>query len=311
MGTCEAIEQQAKEDYGDDYLQQLKSNPEYMSAALGQIVSNNCKNHFNYDKIVRDFCSEVDNLLVGIGEGTNTCQSLDTSGVKTAEWCMLKEDSSDPTVRMGTQKGICNKAGLKDKYDDTATEYCKAYPQDSWCSCYNVLNNAQVCPSDSKAAGCNVVKNIEDNKEFFKDGYEILKNNLHCRPRVCNRPNLAYVPEGTMNNCQPSYNFCGKDIDIKTQSNSQIVLECNAGMTERELPDWWDEVDDDDWWLDDGREPPFDTYPLNKLPIKRFPKEFDWEDDDVKYLTYGGVGSIVLCCCCLIMMLAMSRMRRR
>ena len=312
MGSCATIEQQAIDDYGKDYLQQLKSSPENMSAALSQIVSNNCKDHFDYDRIVRDFCGDVDNLLVGIGDGTKTCQSIDTSGVKTAEWCMLKENSSDKTVRMGTQKSVCNKAGLKGKYDDTAVEYCKAYPEDSWCMCYNVLDKTKVCSANSEAAGCNVLKNVEDNKEFFKDGYEILKDNLHCRPRVCNRPNLAYVPEGTMNSCQSSYNFCGKDIDIKNQSNSSIVLDCNMGMTETQLPEWWDEGGDDSWLtMKKRRKPPFNVWPLTLTPITEFPEEFDWEEDNVRYLTYGSFGSVVMCSCCMFALTMVMRMSKK
>jgi hypothetical protein len=59
-----------------------------------------------------------------------------------------------------------------------------------------------------------------------------------------------------------------------------------------------------------ARQPPFDKFPLNKLPITRFPEEFDWEDNNVQYLTYGGVGSISLCCC-LIMMFAMKGLKKR
>lgn len=305
MGTCEGIEQQAISDYGNDYLTQLKSNPEYMTAALTQIVSNNCKNHFNYDKIVKDFCSDEANLTVGIGEGTRTCQSLDTSGALSASWCMKKEEQSDRTVRMSTRKDVCNKAGLKNKYDETVGRYCQKFPKDDWCKCYNITTNA--CRRNMDAAGCNVMKNVEDNKAFFKDGYEILRNNLHCRPRVCNRPDHTYVPPGAMDNCKQSYNFCGKDIDIQTSSNSEIVLDCNAGMEETELPDWWDEEGDDDWWLDEGRQPPFDKFPLNKLPITEFPEEFDWEDDNVRYLTYGTVGSVCLSSCCMVLLMMMSR----
>jgi len=309
MGTCETIEQQAKDDYGDDYMEQLKSNPKYMSAALGQIVSNNCEDYFDYSGIIQEFCSDHNNILAGIGPG-ETCQILDGNGSKLATWCGSKENSSDTKTRMGTQKNVCNKAGLKNNYESSAVEYCKAHPKDNWCMCYNVLNHTKVCSNNSESAGCTVVKNIEDNKEFFKDGYDILKNNMHCRPRVCNRPNLAYVPEGTMNSCQSSYNFCGKDIDIKNQSNGAIVLDCNMGMTETELPDWWDEDDGDDSWLTMGkrRKPPFNQWPLKLTPISEFPEEFVWEDDNVRYLTYGSVGSSLSCCCCMIaIMMLMNR----
>lgn len=312
MGTCETIEQQAKDDYGDDYMEQLKSNPEYMSAALGQIVSNNCEDYFDYSGIIQDFCSDHNNILAGIGPG-ETCQILDGNGSKLARWCMEKETPSDAATRMKTRKETCNREGLKSKYDETATAYCKAHPDDNWCSCYNVLNHTKVCAANAKAPGCTVVKNIEDNKDFFKDGYDILKNNMHCRPRVCNRPNLVYVPAGTMDSCESSYKFCGKDIDIKNESNSSIVLGCNMGMSETELPEWWDEDGGDDSWLTmkKRRKPPFNKWPLTLTPITEFPEEFDWEEDNVRYLTYGSFGSIVMCSCCMVLMVMMMKMGKK
>ena len=307
MGTCENIEQQAKDDYGEDYLEHLKSNPEYMSAALSMIVSNNCEDHFDYDSIIQDFCSDHNNILAGIGPG-KTCQILDSDGSKLATWCGSKENSSDTKTRMGTQKGICNRAGLKNNYDSSAADYCQAYPSDTWCSCYNVLNHTNVCSDNQDSAGCNIVRNIEDNAEFFKDGYEVLKNNMHCRPRVCNRPNINYVPSGTMDNCASSYNFCGKDIDIQNQSNGEIVLACNAGMSESQLPRWRDEVGDDSWLtMKKRRKPPFNVWPLTLTPITEFPEKFDWEDDNVRYVTYGSTGSSIMCCCCLMVIMMLMR----
>jgi hypothetical protein len=308
MGSCEAIEQQAKNDHGEDYMETLRSNPEYMSAALSMIVSNDCEDYFDYSSIIQDFCSDHNNILAGIGPG-ETCKILDDNGSKMAQWCGEKEKSSDTKTRMGTQKSDCNKAGLKQSYDSAAAEYCKAHPTDFWCSCYNVLNHTTTCSNNSSAAGCTVVKNIEDNKEFFKDGYEILKNNMHCRPRVCNRPNLNYVPEGTMNTCASSYNFCGKDIDIVNESNGQIVMACNMGMSDIDEQDWWDDGGGNDSWLTTKkrRKFPFNKFPLTKLPITEFPEEFDWEEDNVRYLTYGSVGSVVSCCCCMIVIMMLMR----
>jgi hypothetical protein len=159
------------------------------------------------------------------------------------------------------------------------------------------------------AAGCkDAVGNIENSKVFFKDGYQILKDNAHCRPRVCNRPAMTYVPDGAMSDCKSSYFFCGKEIDIRTSSNSDIVTACNTGMSPSELPSWWGKEDDDDqWWLDDGRRFPFTVFPFNQLPIKAFPKKFDWEDDDVQYLTYASVATCSICCCCILMLIMVMR----
>ena len=95
------------------------------------------------------------------------------------------------------------------------------------------------------AAGCKeVIENLDTNKLFFKDGYDILRENAKCRPRVCDDSSRVYIPEGTLNSCESSYNMCGKDLNIRSMSNSEIVLACNRGMTPSELPKWWDKIDE-------------------------------------------------------------------
>jgi hypothetical protein len=86
-------------------------------------------------------------------------------------------------------------------------------------------------------------------------------------------------------------------------------------MTETDEQDWWDEGGGDtDSWLTMGkrRKFPFDKFPLTKLPITEFPEEFDWEDKNVQYLTYGGVGSVSLCSMCMVViMIVLGGSKRR
>ena len=308
MGQCEELENKIKTDYGDDYLKKLKAAPELMPTALKVIVSYGCEDYFKYDDIISEFCAKPENVFSSIG-GTRSCKEFDTDGSKVSTWCLGKDDGK---VRMRTRTDACNKTNLMGNYESTAIKYCNENPKDPWCSCYNVSKG--ICASNMDASGCkNSIGNLDANKKYFKDGYDILKANAHCRPGVCNRPERAFVPSGTLNDCKDSYRFCDKDIDIRSMSNSDIVLKCNLGMKASELPEWWDDEDEDsDWWLGGDRKPPFDKYPLNQLPITEIPEEFDWEDDNVKYLTYGGVGFCVICCCCLlIMLMIMSNLKKK
>lgn len=285
-----------------------------MSQGLQMIVQQDCMDELGYSKLVEDFCKVDRNFtyVTGVGrpgEPNPTCQTIDFNGAQAAVWCMKKDKSGDYYPRMKTRKDVCNEKGLKSKWHETAAKYCKTYPEDDWCRCYNVKENKKICdgkgtkygPDAKPAAGCNLYDTLERNKPFLKDGYNILKDNMFCTQKTCSRPKFQYIPKGGMGNCKTSYNFCGKDIDIVNTSNAKIALACNAGMSDSEKPEWWDEESDDDSWLNEVRQPPFDKFPLNKLPITEFPEEFDWEDDNVKNLTYFSVGSISLCCICMIM----------
>ena len=285
-----------------------------MSQGLQMIVQQDCMDELGYWKLVEDFCKVDRNFtyVTGVGrpgEPNPTCQTIDFDGVQAAVWCMKKDKSGDYYPRMKTRKDVCNEKGLKSKWHETAAKYCRTYPEDDWCRCYNVKENKKICdgkgtkygPDAKPAAGCDLYDRLEESKVFYKDGYNILKDNMYCTRKTCSRPKFQYIPKGGMDNCKTSYKFCGKDINIVNTSSSDMVLACNEGMSDSEKPEWWDEESDDDSWLNEVRQPPFDKFPLNKLPITEFPEEFDWEDDNVKNLTYFSVGSISLCCICMIM----------
>lgn len=247
-----------------------------------------------------------------------------TTNEHTSIWNRLIKEFCSKDARI-VNESACSKSEIGDAmYTELAEAYCKTSEgqKNKWCTCSNLKN--KVCLTNNTAAGCDYYKVLEDNRGAFgpepdipdpndstkeikgySDGYKALKENAHCRPRACN-PDMGYVPANVKSDCQPSYKICDKDLNIQSMSNNDIVIECN-GPNFGTLPDWWDEPSDPDFWKDD-REPPFDKFPLNKLPITRFPKRFRWKDKNVRFLTYGGVGSVSSCCLCmLVIMLSLKR----
>ena len=244
---------------------------------------------------------------------------------QSSAWTKLIKQFCGKNDRIITESA-CGKGEIADDmYIELAEAFCKsaAGQSNKWCACYNLKNKA--CDTNSNAAGCEYHKVLEENRGAFgpepdipdpndstkkikgySDGYKILKDNAHCRARACN-PEFHYVPANVKSDCQPSYNFCEKDINIQSMSNNDIVIECN-GPNFGTLPDWWDEGGDPDFWKE-KRCPPFDKSPLNKLPITCFPKKFKWKNKNVRYLTYSGLSSISSCCLC--MLIIMSSLKRR
>jgi len=309
---CRDLDDSMKEEHGDDYRTNREKFPitsEVLSILVG-VENGNCKSYFGYNDLISEFCGDISNFENPVGGG-KTCKDFDTDGSKSKQFCLSKENTTDDEPRMRERRDICNKTYLKGKYAETAEEFCRDYPKNGWCKCYNITN--KVCDVSSwnmqNAAGCKeVIENLDANKRFFKDGYDILRENARCRPRVCDDSNRAYVPQGALDSCQPRYRMCEKDLNIRALSNSDIVLKCNRGMTPSELPSWWSQVDE--WAEQDDREPPFDTFPLNKLPITRFPKRFRWKDKNVRYLTYGSTASVSMCCLCMVLIFSALTRRR-
>jgi len=309
MGQCEDLDNKMKQEYGNDYHTNREKFPLTSESIIAISANSDCKGYFGYADLVSEFCGDIANFESSVGEG-KTCKNFDTDGSKASQYCLAKEKDTDKEPRMRNRQDLCNNTNLKGKYIETAEKFCQDYPKNGWCKCYNITNKVCDVSSDNmeNAAGCkNFIENLDNNKDFFKDGYDILRENVRCRPRVCDNSDRVYIPEGALNTCKPTYNMCGKDLNIRSMSNSDIVLACNTGMSPSELPDWWEDEILDEY---DEREPPFDKYPLNKLPITRFPKRFRWRDKNVRYLTYTGSISSVSCCICLMLIFSVLTRRR-
>lgn len=280
---CELMDDELKKQYGDDYLTNRSKFP-ITSEGLSTIRSVRCENYFKWSDLVDEFCADTENFTKNIGGGL-TCKSKDEGNEARAAWC------GKDGVRLKTN-GDCSKPFLGDKYDSTATKFCKENPGDKWCSCYNLANN--VCADNANAAGCKKAHDVlDDNKEAFKDGYDILKEKTYCRPRVCDYRG-GYVPTNVMSTCASSYKMCNKKLDIRNLSNNDIVVECNGELGDLELPEWWDDEDDGSFWDEDPREPPFDSFPLNLTPIRRLPYKYSWKDPNFRYIVYGVIIIVVV-----------------
>lgn len=293
INQCDVMENQLKSEYGNDFRTNREQFP-LTSQTLTYLASTPCEAHFDYSSLVSEYCGDVNHFPDPIGNGQTCADRVDRS--VRSQWCLQEADRLKNDAK-------CSSSQLDNLYHSTAASYCQtsAGQKDKWCACYNLKN--KVCTTNAQAAGCEYHKQLDDNKTYFKDGYDILKDKAHCRPRSCDS---GYIPENVKSDCEPSYRMCEKDINIQSSTNNNIIVECN-GPGQLVLPDWWDEEFDESFF-DDDREPPFDTFPLNKLPITRFPKKFDWKNKNVRYLTYTGVSSVSSCCLCLLLiMLSLKR----
>jgi len=269
----------------------------------------------------------------------------------------MDDEGQEAGTRLKTN-GKCSKEKLGNMYHSTATSHCQTNPDDDWCICYNIKN--KVCDTNSSAAGCKYYENLEGNRKYFgeepeiedpdnpgemiacdpkkhgpcpySDGYKILKQYAHCRPRVCDR---GYIPESAISDCAPSYKICEKDVNIRSMSDSDIIVECNGELPPSALPDWWGDesttihdrcqVDLEEWFSkitgsklkqpEFGTRKPgfiidFNKAPLNKTPMTCLPTRFRWRDRNVRYLTYTGTTSSSLCCCCCLLLIMLSLKRR-
>lgn len=278
-----------------------------------------------YGEVVGEFCQDTNQINTNVGGG-KTCEDY---GANRVDFCSQgNKIKTDP----GCTKGIMGAAD----YNTVASSYCASNSSDTWCSCYNLVND--VCSSNMSAAGCqDAHKFLDENKDAFgivkevedaeravergepgaqqkldeakaKNGYSILKSKTHCRPYACKD---GFIPTNNMQGCASSYKICDKDIDIRNSTNTDIVIACNADFRPSALPDWWNDPFDDSFF-DKDRVFPYTKFPLNRTPMYKFPKRFNWKSKNVRYHVYtGGGATVFMCCLCIVLIILMRGMGRR
>lgn len=275
-----------------------------------------------YGEVVGEFCKDVNNIDKIVGGG-NTCEDY---GANRTSFCSQDDKiKKDPTCTRGIMGDV--------DYDSIASSYCKSNPNDTWCSCYNLVN--KICDSNMNAAGCKDANRfLDENKDAFgivsevsaaeyavaneepgaeqklkeaqaKNGYNILKSKTHCRPYACKD---GFLPSNHTQGCASSYRICDKDIDIRNSTNTDIVIACNADFRPSALPDWWDDPFDESFF-DKDRVYPYTIFPLNRTPMHTFPKKFTWKSKNVRYHVYTGSGITAFISCLCILMIVMIRRR--
>ena len=286
-----------------------------------------------WGRVVSKYCEDNENISKQIGGGL-TCEDM---GANRETWCSVDE-------RIKTEPS-CTKALIGNEiYHRIAEAYCIANPGDEWCTCYNLKNNVcerTAIPMNSTAAGCKHAHGIIDgNKKAFgpavamqaaevkvaeaeegtpkhteavanlaelkkKDGYPILRDNVHCRPDACESVlGGGYIPENPKGSCAASYNFCDQEFDIKNTSNMDIIVACNTGLPYVK-PSWWD---DPIVPYERKRKFPYNKFPLNRTPMFKRPnlKKIRWRSKNDRYHVYSAGGfSCVSCLCCILLLLIM------
>lgn len=163
--------------------------------------------------------------------------------------------------------------------------YCEGENyNESWCNCYNIINDRCGELPDSTVCKNSVIpQELESEDAIGPDGYKLLQQYKHCRRNVC--PATNWRPENTPE-CPTKVNICGKDWNLGTTTNSDIVRHCvmNSGRSREDIQKLLDsfgqpeELGDDVW----------------KVPEKK-PTKMEEE-------AFAFTQIVVCCCLCILCM---------
>ena len=262
----------------------------------GLYAATNCSNGFKWGELADNFCAKPENFKASIGNGMCKDRNPDTR----KEYCKLEDN-------IVTDTDNCSKDNLgEDDYNDVGISYCKRDGEDAkqggmrqdWCKCYNL--DTGVCETNLDAAGCRTARNnVESQKKFFSaEEYDILRQNMVCRPGTCS---TGFLPKNYQDQCKPTYRICGADVDIGLLSNAQLLVKCHSG--DDDLPDFMrtgESLGRSRYERNKNRrrDPPFDQGLLSKTPIKSWPRRWSTDDEDAKYIVGYTITSIASCLLC-------------
>ena len=239
-----------------------------------------CAEQASGRRLAKTFCLRDENMV----EKTTVCNEGVLGG--TATHGVYGEALLEYCSRDG--KIISHQAckNLNDgDYQRLAAAHCVAKPTDSFCSCYNIMND--VCKSNSSAAGC-----AEKRNKFDKlvagtpDGQKQLWSGLEkCFGGVCSGAG-KYLPPGNDLRCNSSVNVCVQNIEVGSLNDSGMNIVCDidsstgSGVSEG--------------GGGGGDAPTVSVSDFKTNPGSYIPKSLDGLMNDTRQKTGGAIGGTVL-----------------
>ena len=251
-----------------------------------------------YEDMVTRYCADSNNIFER--PGAQTCLER-TAGLAIAkQYCGVSN-------RIHTDSN-CNKTNLTDAgYNSVAAAYCEANPNDSFCSCYNVLNDKCDPTSKTGPAGCSDTASYVDLRNATPDDFKHVWDGQRKCGSVCAGAN-KYIPANNQAGCKTTIQICKQDINVGSASGSDIKASCelnaNQGSSAGDGGGGGGGGGDGDSEEEVVSLTDFRTNPKSYIPnsiegLKTSRKQ---------QLGVGGIGGVVMMmmCCCMLMLLLLS-----
>ena len=166
-----------------------------------------------YNNVVGKFCSDKNNVFKS--PGGESCLALSTGKALAVKYCEVGKRIKGAAGKADGGDANCSAdlTSLGDSYGTVAKAFCEDNPDDSFCSCYNVVNDK--CADDKKTgvAGCNhstgkaYVKLREATPVDFRPQWD---GQRKCGS-VCTGDNI-YLPKNNQAGCKTTIQIVNKTL---------------------------------------------------------------------------------------------------
>ena len=233
--------------YNYDYntLQGLKTNSGVDGAEYEAMISRFCGNEVNLAKsippvgticaeqaagiqIATQYCGKGENIITQT-DVCNTDEPLGATGYQQ----LLNTFCTANNIHIKDSNHPC--AGLKTSasalYNTISAAFCEANPNDSFCSCYNVLKDKCDPTSKTGVKGCAETSAYVDLRNATPDDFKSVWDGQRKCGSICVGAN-KYIPPGITNGCKTTIQICAQDINVETASGSDIKASCELNANE-------------------------------------------------------------------------------
>ena len=178
-----------------------------------------------YTSLAGTFCA--DSTKVFESPGGQSCLERSTGAALAKTYCQVgsKINGSDEN---------CTKENLgTDNYDSLSEVYCAANPNDSFCSCYNVVMDKCADDSITGVAGCDHAsgKAYVNNRNATPSDQKSLWDGQRKCGSVCTGAD-KYIPDNNQAGCKTTIQICSQTFNVDNMSNSDINASCELNASD-------------------------------------------------------------------------------
>ena len=170
------------------------------------------------------FCADSNNVFES--PGGQSCLERSTGQALAKQYCEVSDRIHSDTNCTKENMGVAN-------YDIVAEAYCEANPNDSFCSCYNVVKDKCADDSTTGPAGCdhptgaayvNIRNATPSDQKSLWDGQRKCGS-------VCTGAD-KYIPDNNQAGCKTTIQICSQNFNVDNMNNSEITAQCELNASD-------------------------------------------------------------------------------
>jgi hypothetical protein len=170
------------------------------------------------------FCSDSNKVFES--PGGQSCLERSTGQALAKQYCEVGSRIHSDSNCTKENMGVAN-------YDIVAKAYCEANPNDSFCSCYNVVMDKCADDSTTGPAGCDHPSGqaYVNNRNATPSDQKSLWDGQRKCGSVCTGAG-KYLPDNNQAGCKTTIQICSQTFNVDNMSNSDISASCELNASD-------------------------------------------------------------------------------